>query len=33
MGFERFVLHWTPMKDEHNNVVWVALTLGNEQRA
>lgn len=33
MGFERFVLHWTPLKDENGAVVWVVLTLGNEQRA
>jgi PAS domain S-box-containing protein len=33
MGFERFVLHWTPLKDEKGAVHWVVLTLGNEQRA
>ena len=33
MGFERFVLHWTPLKDEKGNVQWVMLTLGNEKRA
>lgn len=33
MGFERFVTHWTPMKDESGAVAWIALTLGNEQRA
>ena len=32
MGFEKFVLHWTPLKDEHGLVQWVILTLGNEQR-
>lgn len=32
MGFERFVLHWTPLKDEHEVVAWIVLTLGNEQR-
>ena len=33
MGFERFVLHWTPLKDEGGAVTWIVLTLGNEQRA
>ncbi|KAK0269266.1 hypothetical protein LTS16_003208 [Friedmanniomyces endolithicus] len=33
MGFERFLLHWTPLKDEVGAVTWVILTLGNEQRA
>lgn len=33
MGIERFVLHWTPLKDEKGEVCWVVLTLGNEQRA
>ncbi|TKA83738.1 hypothetical protein B0A55_00040 [Friedmanniomyces simplex] len=33
MGFERFLLHWTPLKDEGGAVTWVVLTLGNEQRA
>ena len=33
MGFERFVLHWTPLKDEKGAVTWVVLTLGNEARA
>lgn len=32
MGFEKFVLHWTPLKDELGAVQWVVLTLGNEQR-
>ena len=32
MGFERFVLHWTPLKDEQGVVCWVVLTLGNEAR-
>jgi len=32
MGFERFVLHWTPLKNEGGAVSWVVLTLGNEQR-
>lgn len=33
MGFEKFVLHWTPLKNEHGAVVWVILTLGNQHRA
>lgn len=33
MGFEVFVLHWTPLKDEVGAVTWVVLTLGNERRA
>ena len=33
MGFEKFMLHWTPLKDEGGAVAWVVLTLGNEQRA
>ncbi|KAK0929271.1 hypothetical protein LTR91_024844 [Friedmanniomyces endolithicus] len=33
MGFERFLLHWTPLKDEVGAVTWIILTLGNEQRA
>ncbi|OQN95244.1 hypothetical protein B0A48_18623 [Cryoendolithus antarcticus] len=32
MGFEKFVLHWTPLKNERGEVQWVVLTLGNEQR-
>ena len=32
MGFERFVLHWTPLKNEQGGVNWVVLTLGNERR-
>ncbi|KAK3671296.1 hypothetical protein LTR78_008756 [Recurvomyces mirabilis] len=32
MGFERFSLHWTPLKDEVGAVAWVVLTLGNDQR-
>lgn len=32
MGFERFMLHWTPLKDEQGAVAWVVLTLGNESR-
>ncbi|KAK4544215.1 hypothetical protein LTR36_004425 [Oleoguttula mirabilis] len=33
MGFEMFVLHWTPLKDEVGKVGWIVLTLGNERRA
>lgn len=33
MGFEKFVLHWTPLKDEVGTVKWIVLTLGNELRA
>ena len=33
MGFEKFMLHWTPLKDERGAVEWVVLTLGNERRA
>ena len=33
MGFERFVTHWTPLKDEVGAVTWVVLTFGNERRA
>ena len=33
MGFERFALHWTPLKDEKGVVTWVVLTMGNEKRA
>ena len=29
MGFERFACHWTPLKDETGNVVFVVLTLGS----
>lgn len=32
MGIEKFVSHWTPLKDEHGAVHWIVLTLGNEQR-
>lgn len=32
MGFEKFLLHWTPLKDEQGGVQWIVLTLGNEQR-
>ncbi|KAK5134442.1 hypothetical protein LTR08_006489 [Meristemomyces frigidus] len=32
MGFEKFVLHWTPLKDETGLVSWIVLTLGSEQR-
>lgn len=32
MGFESYVLHWTPLKDEHGNVRWIVLTLGRDQR-
>lgn len=28
MGFEKFVLHWTPLKGEEGEVGWVVLTLG-----
>ena len=28
MGFERFVTHWTPLKDEGGGVSFVVLTLG-----
>lgn len=33
MGIEKFMLHWTPLKDETGGVKWIVLTLGNEQRA
>ncbi|KXL45708.1 hypothetical protein M433DRAFT_58278 [Acidomyces richmondensis BFW] len=33
MGFETFVLHWTPLKNEHGAVTWIVLTFGNEHRA
>ena len=32
MGFETFVLHWTPLKDESGAVQWIVLTLGNDKR-
>ncbi len=32
MGFEKFVCHWTPLKDEKGAVAWVVLTLGSDQR-
>lgn len=32
MGIEKFVSHWTPLKDESGAVHWIVLTLGNEQR-
>jgi hypothetical protein len=32
MGFEPFVLHWTPLKDETGAVQWVVLTLGSDKR-
>ena len=28
MGYERFVTHWTPLKDEGGRVSFVVLTLG-----
>jgi hypothetical protein len=28
-GFEKFVTHWTPMKDEKGHVTFVVLTLGS----
>lgn len=28
-GFEKFVTHWTPMKDEKGRVTFVVLTLGS----
>ncbi|KAK4897769.1 hypothetical protein LTR27_004541 [Elasticomyces elasticus] len=33
MAIEKFMLHWTPLKDEVGAVTWIVLTLGNEQRA
>jgi hypothetical protein len=27
-GFEKFITHWTPMKDDKGSVRFVALTLG-----
>lgn len=33
MGLEKFNTHWTPLKDAAGAVMWVVLTLGNEQRA
>ncbi|KAK5727903.1 hypothetical protein LTR17_012326 [Elasticomyces elasticus] len=33
MAIEKFLLHWTPLKDEMGAVTWIVLTLGNEQRA
>lgn len=32
MGFEKFILHWTPLKDETGAVQWVVVTLGSESR-
>jgi hypothetical protein len=31
MGFEKFVTHWTPLKDDSGKVDWVILTLGSVQ--
>ena len=31
MGYERFVLHWTPLKDEKGTVVFIVLTMGAVQ--
>ena len=28
MGFEKFLTHWTPLKDEGGKVEFVVLTLG-----
>lgn len=28
-GTERFVMHWTPMKDEKGGVAWVVVTMGS----
>lgn len=28
MGFERFVVHWTPVKGEKGEVGWIVVTLG-----
>lgn len=33
MGFERFALHWTPLKDEVGAVAWIVLSLGSDQRS
>ena len=32
MGFEKFVSHWTPLKDEYSKVHWIVVTLGSENR-
>ena len=31
MGFEKFVSHWTPLKNEAGEVEWVVITLGGLQ--
>ena len=31
MGFEKFVSHWTPLKNEAGEVGWVVVTLGGLQ--
>jgi hypothetical protein len=29
MGFEKFMSHWTPLKNEYAEVTWIVLTLGS----
>ena len=29
MGFERFLVHWTPLKGERGEVAWIVVTLGS----
>lgn len=33
MGFEQFLTHWTPLKDDRSAVAYVVLTLGSMQDA
>jgi hypothetical protein len=29
LGFEKFIVHWTPLKGEKGDVAWVVVTLGS----
>ena len=31
MGFEKFLVHWTPLKGEKGEVAWVVVTLGTSE--
>jgi hypothetical protein len=31
MGFEKFVSHWTPLKNEAGEVGWVVVSLGGQE--
>ena len=29
MGFERFLVHWTPLKGEQGSVGWIVVTIAS----